>query len=127
MNNNNNNTPKYINYTEARESRKCWYIYCKCNRKIQAVGKNRSNGKENKEDSGSRRFHTKCNSEYNDHIQANMDCEKYRIPDLYSEKNNELFNQLYKQYELQFIKPEFREFLPDYKKRRAIAIKMSNK
>lgn len=125
MNNNNNNTPKYINYTEARESRKCWYIYCECNRKLPAVGAKRSNGKENKKDSGSRRFHTKCNSAYEMNIHSNMECERYKNRELSIE--DKVYNELYKKYQLQFIKPEFREFLPDYYKRKAMAIKMSKK
>lgn len=114
----------YNNYTEARESRKCWFINCGCKGKLPAVGVNRSNGKEGKKDSSSRRFHTSCNNKYNERIYNNMYCQKI---DFDTPEGSKKYNELHLKYELESIKPEFRPFLNDFKQRKACAIRMNKK
>lgn len=121
---NNNNIPQYINYNQVLETRKCWYINCKCKGKLPAVGENRANGKSNKKDSGSRRFHTKCTSEYNERVENNV--YSYEI-DYETPEGKEKYSEIKLKYQLQYIKPEFRPFLQDYKNRKSYAITMSKR
>jgi len=118
MNNNNNNTINFINYEEAINSRKCWYIGCKCKSRLPAIGEGRKNGKSGKKEYENRRFHSKCTGEYESALYRDM----YFIED-----NNPEYNNLYKKYELERLKPEYREFLPEFKRIRALARKNNKK